>query len=180
VGSAANGRGGLVVAGSYTARTTRQITVLCSDPTVASISLQAEAVLSENTRTAEIRRVIERADTALAQGKTTLVYTSRELVAAESQLEIGKQVSSALTTVVRGLETMPRYLIAKGGITSSDIATEALDIRRAWVLGQIEPGVPVWQLDATSRFPLLPLIVFPGNVGDDAMLARIVAQLQAP
>jgi uncharacterized protein YgbK (DUF1537 family) len=45
------------------------------------------------------------------------------------------------------------------------------------VLGQILLGVPVWQLDAESRFPNLAYIVFPGNVGDDHALVDVVQQL---
>ena len=72
---------------------------------------------------------------------------------------------------------MVRFLIAKGGITSSDIATRALGVRRAIVLGQVAPGVPVWRLGPESRFPSLPYVIFPGNVGDDCTLAEIAASL---
>ena len=39
-------------------------------------------------------------------------------------------------------------------------------------------GVPAWRLDATSRWPGLPYIVFPGNVGADASLAQLVQRLK--
>ena len=70
------------------------------------------------------------------------------------------------------------YFLAKGGITSSDLATQGLDVRRAMVLGQIHSGVPVWQLGPKSRHPALPYIVFPGNVGDDQALAKVVRRLR--
>lgn len=172
------GRGGLILAGSYTSTTTRQIERLRADGAVKSISLDVERVLDHKLCASEIQRVCEEADDAIAHGHTTLVYTSRKVVSADSHLEIGKQISDALTRVVRGLKTAPHYVIAKGGITSSNIATDGLGVQRAWVLGQIEPGVPVWRLGAESRFPSMPYIVFPGNVGDDSALARIVSQLQ--
>jgi uncharacterized protein YgbK (DUF1537 family) len=81
--------------------------------------------------------------------------------------------------IVRQLERRPRYLLAKGGITSSDIATRGLGIRRALVLGQILPGVPVWQSGPESRFPGMPYIVFPGNVGGVEALAEVCKQLKA-
>ncbi|RIK34511.1 MAG: hypothetical protein DCC57_24280, partial [Chloroflexi bacterium] len=59
--------------------------------------------------------------------------------------------------------------------------TKALGIRRALVLGQILPGVPVWQTGAESRYPGLSYIVFPGNVGGEQALVEIVSGLrQAP
>jgi uncharacterized protein YgbK (DUF1537 family) len=79
---------------------------------------------------------------------------------------------------VRSIGPTPRYLIAKGGITSSDVATQALGVQRAWVLGQIVPGIPVWRLGAESRFPGLPYVVFPGNVGTDDSLAEAIQILR--
>ena len=79
---------------------------------------------------------------------------------------------------MRRLTVVPRFIIAKGGITSSDVATDGLDVRRAWVLGQILPGVPVWRLNEESRFPGLPYVVFPGNVGTDDSLARAIEILR--
>jgi uncharacterized protein YgbK (DUF1537 family) len=87
-------------------------------------------------------------------------------------------VSDALISLVQHLAVAPRYLIAKGGITSSDIATQGLGVRRALVLGQALPGVPVWQLGVEARFPGLGYVVFPGNVGADTALAELIAALR--
>jgi uncharacterized protein YgbK (DUF1537 family) len=48
----------------------------------------------------------------------------------------------------------------------------------AVVLGQVRPGVPVWRLGPETRFPGLPYVVFPGNVGGPETLAEIVAELR--
>lgn len=119
-------------------------------------------------------------NTALAAGRDTVVYTSRQLVTVAdptASLAIGRSVSDALIVIIQSLSVMPRYLIAKGGITSSDTATRGLGVRRALVLGQALPGVPVWQLGPESRFPGLGYVVFPGNVGSDTALADLVARL---
>jgi uncharacterized protein YgbK (DUF1537 family) len=85
-------------------------------------------------------------------------------------------LSAALVELIRLVDARPRYLLAKGGITASDIATHALCVKRAMVLGQVLPGVPVWEVGPESRYPGLPYVVFPGNVGDADSLARIVSQ----
>ena len=111
-----------------------------------------------------------------------LLHTSRGLITgadADSSLRVGAQVSAGIVEVVRSLTAPLRFLIAKGGITSSDIATKALQAKRAEVLGQVLPGIPVWRLGAESRRPRLPYIVFPGNVGDDDALATVYAILCA-
>ena len=58
--------------------------------------------------------------------------------------------------------------------TSSTVGTEALGVKKANVLGQICPGIPVWQTDETSKFPKIPYVIFPGNVGDADTLRQAV------
>jgi uncharacterized protein YgbK (DUF1537 family) len=70
-------------------------------------------------------------------------------------------------------------VVAKGGITSHDVAVRGLGIRRAEVAGQLFPGViSVFQpLDAAPEALGMPYVVFAGNVGDDGTLADVVAIL---
>ena len=81
--------------------------------------------------------------------------------------------------LVGRLSVTPSFVIAKGGITSSDVGTKALKVTRANVLGQIRPGIPVWQTGENSRFPGIPYVIFPGNVGDVETLREAVEILLA-
>lgn len=129
----------------------------------------------------EIQRTAQAACEAITGGQDALVYTSRELVIGlgrAGEPAIAKRVSQALVQVVRQMHAVPRFIIAKGGITASDLATEAINVQRAWVLGQILPGVPVWRLEAEGRFPGLSYVVFPGNVGTDDSLAQTIRILR--
>ena len=92
-------------------------------------------------------------------------------------LHIGQKISRGLVQITRGLSVRPSFILAKGGITSSDLATSALRIRRALIAGQVHAGVPVWVAGPESLFPEIPYIVFPGNVGSDEALAEVVASL---
>ena len=76
-----------------------------------------------------------------------------------------------------GLSIRPGFIIAKGGITSSDVGTKALRVRRATVLGQVRPGIPVWLTGPESKFPEMPYIIFPGNVGEITTLREVVELL---
>ena len=120
-----------------------------------------------------------RADDAITTGRTPVVYTSRQVERPEGmeELVVARAVSDALVAIVRGVEARPDFVVGKGGITSSDVGTLGLGAERATVLGQVRPGVPVWRLGPESRFPGLPYIVFPGNVGDAESLADIVTEL---
>lgn len=173
--------GGLVVVGSYVPKSTRQLEALLTLPGLTPIGLSVPDLLDESRRDQVIEMAQKAVDAALADGSDAVLYTSRTLITGDNpadSLAIGQQVSSGLVAVVAGLFRRPRYLIAKGGITSSDVATVALEVERAQVIGQALPGVPVWRLGAESRFPGLAYVVFPGNVGDDQALATLVAQLR--
>ncbi len=176
------GGGGLAVVGSYVPRTTRQLEALMALPDWHALEVAIEPLLDPRERDGEIARVREAMNTRLARGENVVVCTSRGLVsggAPAGSLGIGQSVSAALVEIVASLPSPPRFLIAKGGITSSDLATRALGVRRARVMGQIAPGVPVWELGAESRFPGLAYVVFPGNVGTDDTLAEIARSLSA-
>jgi uncharacterized protein YgbK (DUF1537 family) len=171
--------GGLFVVGSYLARTGEQLRCLLEQPGTVSVEAQVPALLG-HARSQEIARCAAVLDQAVGADQTAVLYTSRELVSgndAASSLDIARRVSESLAAILRQMKAAPRYIVAKGGITSSDVATAGLGVRRAWVLGQILPGVPVWRLGPESRFPGIPYVVFPGNVGGPDSLARIAADL---
>lgn len=172
--------GGLTVVGSYVPKTTAQLEELLTNHKLEHVEISAAAILQKERRAAELARVVALTDQALVAGRDVVASTSRKLIASDDaamSLDIGRKVSDALVELVQRIETRPRYLIAKGGITSSDLATRGLGVRRAQVLGQILPGVPVWELGAETKFPGLPYVIFPGNVGGPGALLEIVAKL---
>jgi uncharacterized protein YgbK (DUF1537 family) len=174
-------RGGLIIVGSYVPKTTGQLAALLATG-VDRVEVSVSRLLDDTTRTAEIRRATQHAEASLQRGADVVVYTSRELVAggdASSSLVIGQRVSESLVHMVREINRAPRYVLAKGGITSSDTATQALGVKRALVLGQVLAGVPVWQLGPETKWPGVPYIIFPGNVGGTSALADVVKLLAA-
>ncbi len=176
-----SGGPGLVVVGSYIQKSTVQINAALELPSVIAVEIQVERLLDPVQRDAAIAHAIERAETNLRSGRDVLLFSSRALVSGTTQAEslnIGAQVSHALVAVVQQLHTRPAWLIAKGGITSSDIATKGLGIRRALVLGQLLPGVPVWRGGEESKWPGITYVVFPGNVGDDTAIVRAIRTLR--
>jgi uncharacterized protein YgbK (DUF1537 family) len=172
--------GGLFVIGSYVAKTTSQVNALFKQSDITPIEVQVATLLDPDRRATEIQRVTQLATDTMLAGRDAAIYTSRDLVSgadAESSLEIGQTVSDSLISIVRGITVQPRYLVAKGGITSSDVATKGLEVQRAMVIGQALPGVPSWRLGNEARYPGMSYIVFPGNVGDDDALVQIQRNL---
>jgi uncharacterized protein YgbK (DUF1537 family) len=174
--------GGLIVVGSHVPRTTSQLDYLLQQPGVTPVELPVAALLSDTQRADTIRRTAQTVDSHLQRGLDVAVFTSRQLVTgadAASNLAIGQRVSDGLVTLLQAVTTRPRYILAKGGITSSDVATRGLGVRRAMVLGQVLPGVPVWQLGSETRHPGLSYIVFPGNVGGPEAVGNVVLALRS-
>lgn len=171
--------GGLTVLGSYVPKSTTQLQHVLEHIPIASREVNVNALLTGAEPGA--KELAAHIDQYIRQGRDVIVYTSRKLVSSEKageNLQIGALVSQYLTDVVANLTVAPRYIIGKGGITSSDLATKSLLIKRAIVQGQIIPGVPVWKATDGSKFPGVPFIVFPGNVGDHTGLAQVIQKLQ--
>ena len=174
--SAGGQTGGLVVVGSYVPKTTQQLDVLPDSKVLTPVEIDVAALLEVELLDALFAELNER----LARGESCVVYTSRKLITGESDAEnlsIGQKVSQTLVNLVKQLPQAPRYLVAKGGITSSDLATKALGMRGAIVRGQILMGNPVWQPDEKTLFPGLPYVIFPGNVGSETALLEAVRKL---
>ncbi len=176
-----NNNGGLFIIGSYVEKTGVQVQALLNTTDIRAIEVRVDALLDPSRNKAEIARVAAESSTFLAEGRDTAIYTSRKLITgknAAASLAIGQTVSDGLIEIIKSLTIQPRYLVAKGGITSSDVATMGLGVKRAMVIGQALPGVPAWRLGPESRYPGMSFIVFPGNVGDNDALVRIKRNLQ--
>ena len=175
------GGAGLIVCGSHVPCSSEQLAHLLDHADVTGVEVDVARLLDDAARDEEIARSGDAVESALARGEDAAVYTSRRLVTGDgdrASLAIGRRVSAALVSIVRSVRTRPRYLLAKGGITASDIATQALGVRRAMVLGQIVPGVPLWRLGPETPYPDMPYVVFPGNVGGPDAVTRVVRSLR--
>jgi uncharacterized protein YgbK (DUF1537 family) len=173
---------GVVIVGSHVRRTTEQLDRLLTLAGIVGIEVMVTALLRDDDAfRQEIARVQDQLQAALASGQTPVIFTSRTVARSASgdELAVARIVSDALVAIVHGIEERPDFVIGKGGITSSDVGTRGLGAKRALVLGQVRPGVPVWRLGQESRFPGMPYVVFPGNVGGPETLAEIVSELLA-
>ena len=168
-------KGGVIIVGSHTHKTTEQLEELKTLDRIACVEFNSDLVLDDSAFEEETTRATLAIEDILKQGKTAVAYTRRRLLVVENNtkeeaLVRSAKISEAVQSLVANLNTAPSFIIAKGGITSSDIGTKALAVQRANVMGQICPGIPVWQTGAESRFPDTPYVIFPGNVGERGTL----------
>ncbi|MGE6630538.1 four-carbon acid sugar kinase family protein [Bacillus sp. NPDC077027] len=175
--------GGLIMVGSHVKKTTEQLKELQKNEEIAFIEFNSNLVLEPEQFKHEVDRVIQTTEELIKSGQTVTVYTKRERLdlgdnQKEEELKLSIQISDAVTSIVQRLSIRPKYLIAKGGITSSDIGTRGLRVKRATVAGQIRPGIPVWQTGEESKFPFISYVIFPGNVGSIDTLKQAVEILE--
>lgn len=176
--------GGVIVVGSHTAKTTAQVERLKTMKDIEFVELDATLVKDTEAFEKEVERCLALEEKFLREGKTVCCYTTRALITAdtgnkEDDLKLSVKISDAVQSLVGKLSVTPAFVIAKGGITSSDIGTKALAVKKAYALGQIQPGVPVWRTGEESTFPGTPYVIFPGNVGDEETLKAAVEVLMA-
>lgn len=177
------GTGGIIVVGSHTSKTTSQLELLKDLRGLEFIEFNSDLVLEEGKLEEEVKAVIAKEEAFIKEGKTVVVYTKRKLLTLEKDskeeaLLRSIKISEAVQSLVGELTVTPAFVIAKGGITSSDVGTKALRVKKANVLGQAKPGIPVWQTGEESKFPRIPYIIFPGNVGEETTLKEVVEILQ--
>lgn len=175
--------GGIVLIGSHVKKTTDQLNCLKElGGQVDFMEFQVNTVFEENGLEKEAEKTVKAAEEKILSGRTVVIYTSRRLLAPENmtteeKLQISVKISNAVTSVIGKLSVKPKFIIAKGGITSSDVGTKALQVKKARVIGQVKKGIPVWMTGAESKFPGMPYIIFPGNVGEVSTLKEIVEEL---
>jgi len=171
--------GGIIVVGSHTKKTTAQLEELKKVQGIEFIEMDSDKVLVPGELEKEAAAIVAHCSQQIAKGITCCVSTKRVVLTLpddtpEAALVRSVAISDALQSCVGRLTASPAFVVAKGGITSSDVGVKALRVKCAKVLGQIRPGIPVWQTGAESLFPGTPYIIFPGNVGEVSTLREAV------
>jgi uncharacterized protein YgbK (DUF1537 family) len=175
---------GVVIVGSHVQKTTRQLECLLDQPGVGGIEVAVTRLQSDAPQGADalLQETLAQVEAVYRRGEVPVIYTSRQelsFASVEARLDFGLQVSALLMAVIQGLPADIGFLISKGGITSNDTLSTGLALTSARLLGQILPGVSVVCTPAHHpRFPDLPVVLFPGNVGDDQALATVYQRLR--
>ena len=177
-----SGKPGAVIVGSHVKKTTQQLEKLLQADGTVGIEVNVERLLDESNESATLlTEILESTQTAHNAGKTPVVYTSRQELSfkdVKTRLNFGEKVSGLLMDIVRGLPSDIGFLISKGGITSNDVLSNGLALTSARLLGQILAGCSMVITPSDHpQFPNLPVVLFPGNVGDADALATAYRRL---
>lgn len=169
-----DGKAGAVIVGSHVKKTTQQLEALLKMPSAAGIEIDVDQIREGSSEL--LASILSSVASLHAQGQTVVIYTSRverTFASQQERLDFGMAVSEFLMDIVRNLPSTLGFLISKGGITSNDVLSKGLELQASRVVGQILPGCSVVRCpDSHKRYPNMPVVIFPGNVGDQNSLAN--------
>jgi uncharacterized protein YgbK (DUF1537 family) len=178
-----DGKPGAIMIGSHVQKTTDQLTQLLATPGIVGVEIDISQLVGENAtvRAGLLASIVDRVSSIHAAGDTPAIYTSRQELAfnsTQARLQFGEAVSALLMDVIRALPADIGFLISKGGITSNDTLSQGLALTTARSIGQILPGCSAIVTPPNHpQFPNLPVVLFPGNVGDANALATAYLRL---
>lgn len=163
----------LLVCGSHTLGASAQLAPIAAawgDPAVVDTATALESSSAAGLEAAEAARL------AFAGKPVTILTTERVRSSDHNTLAHGERVMAALTTAVASLLPEVDVVVAKGGITSAEVARTGIGATSARVLGQVLPGVSVWSMSARDGREVVYVVV-PGNVGGPDTLTRVLDAL---
>lgn len=176
----AQGPVGVVIVGSHVRKTTDQLRGLLADTGTVPVEVDVDQCVGPEA--GKLRSaIIQRIEKAFSAHKTAVIFTSRserQFTDGEERLRFGAEISAFLMQIVQNLPPRTGFLISKGGITSHNVLSTGLGLKTCRVVGQVLAGCSVVRCpDTHPRYPNLPVVIFPGNVGDEGSLATVFKRL---
>jgi uncharacterized protein YgbK (DUF1537 family) len=174
---------GLVLVGSHVPLADAQLASLLAESACGGVELEVAKVarvlagpLPDRLLPSLESAWLERLQAVLARGQTPVLFTSRGELACSSPAErraLGEALAGLMARLAARLAPQLGYLISKGGITSQTLLAQGLDLAMLRLEGQLLPGLSLLRPAGAcvpGALAGLPLITFPGNLGDGQTL----------
>ena len=174
---------GLVLVGSHVTLADQQVERLLQDPASAPIELPVAKLarvwagptpleLLASLEQAWVRQLRE----ACSTGQTPVLLTSRgehQCGSASERRRLGLELAALMARLAAAMAPQLGYLISKGGITTHTLLADGLQCDQVELQGQLLPGLSLVLAGD------LPVITFPGNLGDRETLHQAWSLLAA-
>ncbi|WP_099237834.1 four-carbon acid sugar kinase family protein [Synechococcus sp. BDU 130192] len=175
---------GLIIVGSHTQKTTVQLAELLQLAGVVGVEIDVELCQTSPGRDQLAVTSLEQIQKIRQAGQTPVLFTSRQVAAsdqAQHNLGFGKNITALFLKIFAQLPADLGFVISKGGNTTNALLQKGLRVPAIQLLGQIIPGCCLVQTEHDHpQFPQLPVVLFPGNVGDRHSLVTAYQRLQIP
>jgi len=173
---------GIIIIGSYTDISTNQFKKLLEVDFFNAIELDVEKFYKidvskdKETQIYKLKNfILEKVRTTLKNSCIPVIYTSRKEKTLENnldQMDFYNSLSLFVAEIVADIKYEIGYLISKGGITSNTILNSSFNVDYVYLEGQICSGISLVKVKLINN-NYLPVITFPGNLGDDYSLKDV-------
>ena len=173
----------LVIVGSHVPLADQQLELLLQEPSCQGVELPVAklARVLQGPAAPELLRSLEQSwlnqmRELMQQGRSPVLFSSRGELACASAGErrrFGLALAALMARLAAALAPQLGLIISKGGITTHTLLADGLQCDAVELQGQLLPGLSVVLAGD------LPVITFPGNLGDQGTLAqawRLMAQ----
>jgi uncharacterized protein YgbK (DUF1537 family) len=188
-GSAGASLPGLVLVGSHVPLADHQLAELLADPACGGVEIAVAklARVLEGAAPQELLASLEQAwleqlRLALVAGRTPVLFTSRGELPCGSAAErrrLGWALAGLMARLAARLAPDLGYVISKGGITSHTLLADGLGLSSVELQGQLLPGLSLLLTPADALVPGLPVLTFPGNLGEAHTLRQAWRLMEA-
>jgi len=178
---------GLIVVGSYVELTTRQLNKvleisLCKPIEINVFKLYEFFKIGDNLNLNSLKKLILNSIRRnLIRESIPVLYTSREIISPTDKndlIQFQLFLSAFIAEIVSAIKNEIGYLISKGGITTNTIISEGLEADSVYLEGQILPGISLVTFNLLKQKGKLPIVTFPGNIGNKMSLVKALEILE--
>ncbi len=180
-----NFKPGIVIVGSHVQLADDQLEVLLKDPLCIGVELPVKEIaiiFEEDSLLAKLENLyVQQILNILDSKKTPVLFTSRgeiTLTSIKQRMEFGVFLAQLIGRLVNRVSDRLGFIICKGGITSHILISEGLKINLVKLKGQILPGLSVVCPCEKDKLKL-PIITFPGNLGDKGTLLESLKTMES-
>ena len=172
---------GLVLVGSHVPLADAQLASLLAEPLCTGLELPVARLVQlldlslPGARPNALLACLERdwlleLGEILAGGRTPVIFSSRgefPCTSLAARRRLGDGLAALMARLVGALAPQLAYLISKGGTTTHALLADGLGLAAVELQGQLLPGLSLVLTPAE-----LPVLTFPGNLGDPGTLRQ--------
>ena len=182
---------GLVLVGSYVPLADSQLEILLENDSCVGIELPVHKIasaldnsLSDLMLSDLEMHILEQLNNVLADcEKTPVLFSSRGELRFHSQqerIDFGNFLAEFMSYLVSKVSDQLGYIISKGGITTHYLLEKGLNLSTVNLKGQLLPGLSIVSSECQLHQKGLPIVTFPGNLGDKKTLESAWKLMEGP
>ncbi len=179
---------GIIIVGSYVELTTLQLNKILELNICKAIEINVEKIYAlfklnnEDDQLNSLKKIILNSIRyEISQNLIPVLFTSRKIICHSDEndlINFNNYLSVFIAEIVSEIRNEIGYLISKGGVTTNYILSKGFNADEVYLEGQILPGISLVTLDIPNKKDKLPIVTFPGNIGNEIALVKVLEILE--